>query len=128
MLTTNILSGRSAAERGIHCLIGRKQSLLTDRFCSPEDHAILEAEYKRNSKPDKAARIDIVNRVSLGEKEVQVSKNKECCHLVRFKTLSDLRGTSSGAWAEFWYLDLVSEPSSNDASKVEATAATRGLL
>lgn len=40
---------------------------------SPEDQAILEAEYQRNSKPDKAARMSIVNRVALGEKEVQVS-------------------------------------------------------
>lgn len=43
---------------------------------SPEDHAILEAEYAQNSKPDKAARMSIVNRVALGEKEVQVS----ICH------------------------------------------------
>jgi len=42
---------------------------------SPEDHAILEIEYERNSKPDKAARIAIVSRVALGEKEVQVSKD-----------------------------------------------------
>ena len=45
--------------------------LLTCTF-SPEDHAILEAEYQRNPKPDKAARASIVNRVALGEKEVQV--------------------------------------------------------
>ncbi|KKK15280.1 hypothetical protein P175DRAFT_0522635 [Aspergillus ochraceoroseus IBT 24754] len=42
------------------------------RRTSPEDHAILEAEYQRNPKPDKAARTNIVNRVSLGEKEVQI--------------------------------------------------------
>lgn len=41
-------------------------------FYSPEDQAILEAEYQRNPKPDKAARIAIVGRVALGEKEVQV--------------------------------------------------------
>lgn len=40
---------------------------------SPEDHAILEAEYAKNSKPDKAARMNIVSRIALGEKEVQVS-------------------------------------------------------
>lgn len=45
---------------------------LTVGLDSPEDHAILEAEYQRNPKPDKTARADIVNRVSLGEKEVQV--------------------------------------------------------
>ena len=39
---------------------------------SPEDHAILETEYQLNSKPDKIARLSIVKRVALGEKEVQV--------------------------------------------------------
>lgn len=39
----------------------------------PEDQAILEAEYKRNPKPNKAARADIVEKVTLNEKEVQVS-------------------------------------------------------
>lgn len=43
---------------------------------SPEDHAILEQEYQRNPKPDKIARTNIVNRVSLGEKEVQVGDAK----------------------------------------------------
>ncbi|KAJ5493054.1 hypothetical protein N7539_001800 [Penicillium diatomitis] len=42
------------------------------RRTSPEDHAILEAEYQKNPKPDKLARTQIVNRVSLGEKEVQI--------------------------------------------------------
>ena len=41
--------------------------------CSPEDQAILEVEYEKNCKPDKAARSEIVKRVTLGEKEVQVS-------------------------------------------------------
>ncbi|KAF2838416.1 hypothetical protein M501DRAFT_1005306 [Patellaria atrata CBS 101060] len=39
---------------------------------SLEDQQTLEAEYQRNPKPDKAARIDIVSRVALGEKEVQI--------------------------------------------------------
>jgi hypothetical protein len=43
---------------------------------SPEDHAILESEYQQNPKPDKVARTNIVNRVSLGEKEVQVCDAK----------------------------------------------------
>ncbi|KAE8404527.1 hypothetical protein BDV37DRAFT_114502 [Aspergillus pseudonomiae] len=42
------------------------------RRTSPEDHAVLEAEYQRNPKPDKTARASIVSRVSLGEKEVQI--------------------------------------------------------
>jgi hypothetical protein len=40
---------------------------------SPQDHAILEAAYQKNSKPDKVQRAQIVSQVSLGEKEVQVS-------------------------------------------------------
>jgi hypothetical protein len=39
---------------------------------SPEDQTILEAAYNRDPKPDKAARLEIVEQVSLGEKEVQV--------------------------------------------------------
>lgn len=35
---------------------------------------ILEEAYSRNPKPDKQARLDIVNRVSLNEKEVQVCR------------------------------------------------------
>ncbi|OJJ00279.1 hypothetical protein ASPVEDRAFT_81855 [Aspergillus versicolor CBS 583.65] len=42
------------------------------RRTSPEDYAILEAEYQRNPKPDKVSRASIVSRVSLGEKEVQI--------------------------------------------------------
>ncbi|EKG20838.1 Homeobox [Macrophomina phaseolina MS6] len=42
------------------------------RRTSPEDQKVLEAEYQRNTKPDKAARLEIVKRVALGEKEVQI--------------------------------------------------------
>jgi hypothetical protein len=35
---------------------------------------MLEAEYKQNPKPNKAARAEIVEKVSLNEKEVQVRK------------------------------------------------------
>jgi len=42
---------------------------------SPGDQAVLEAEYEKNSKPDKAARADVVKHTALGEKEVQVSSN-----------------------------------------------------
>lgn len=44
-----------------------------NQMLSPEDQLILESEYRKNSKPDKAARMAIVERVALGEKEVQVS-------------------------------------------------------
>ncbi|TVY83353.1 Homeobox protein YOX1 [Lachnellula suecica] len=39
---------------------------------SPSDQAILEAEYKLNPKPSKAARAEIVEKVTLNEKEVQI--------------------------------------------------------
>ncbi|OJD16973.1 hypothetical protein AJ78_02907 [Emergomyces pasteurianus Ep9510] len=42
------------------------------RRTSPDDQKILEAEYQRNPKPDRATRAEIVNRVTLGEKEVQI--------------------------------------------------------
>ncbi|EXJ54617.1 hypothetical protein A1O7_09958 [Cladophialophora yegresii CBS 114405] len=42
------------------------------RRTSPQDHAILEAAYQKNSKPDKVQRAQIVSQVSLGEKEVQI--------------------------------------------------------
>jgi hypothetical protein len=44
------------------------------RRTSPQDHALLEMAYQRNSKPDKNERIEIVSQVELGEKEVQVSQ------------------------------------------------------
>lgn len=44
-----------------------------DETChSPEDQAILEAAFQLCPKPDKAARMALVDRVALGEKEVQV--------------------------------------------------------
>ncbi len=39
---------------------------------SPQDHAILEAAYLKNSKPDKSERAQIVSQVNMSEKEVQV--------------------------------------------------------
>lgn len=42
-------------------------------FSSPKDQAILEAEYKHNPKPNKAARAVIMEKVDLNEKELQVS-------------------------------------------------------
>jgi hypothetical protein len=56
------------------------EKLTNNVSSSPEDHAILEAAYLRNSKPDKAERTAIVSSVALGEKEVQVRKktNARC--------------------------------------------------
>lgn len=69
---------------------------------SPEDHAILEAEYQQNPKPDKAARANIVSRVSLGEKEVQVRL---------LNNVQSLKYRPPNAFA--WFsLDMVPESSS----------------
>lgn len=43
---------------------------------SKEDEEVLKAEYLRNPKPDKAARMEIVTKVALGEKEVQVCSSR----------------------------------------------------
>ncbi|KAF1849340.1 uncharacterized protein K460DRAFT_89260 [Cucurbitaria berberidis CBS 394.84] len=45
---------------------------LTTTSCSKEDEDVLKAEYLNNPKPDKAARLEIVRKVALGEKEVQI--------------------------------------------------------
>lgn len=56
-----------------HLTIHRiKQTKLTTATCSKEDEDVLKAEYLQNAKPDKAARLAIVRKVALGEKEVQV--------------------------------------------------------
>ncbi|KAK5116965.1 hypothetical protein LTR62_006686 [Meristemomyces frigidus] len=39
---------------------------------SPDDQEVLEAAYKYDPKPDKAARLELVKRTALGEKEVQI--------------------------------------------------------
>jgi hypothetical protein len=44
---------------------------------------ILEEAYTTNPKPDKQARFDIVQRVSMTEKEVQV-RNRRCLQLAVF--------------------------------------------
>jgi hypothetical protein len=44
----------------------------TDGCHSPDDQKILEEEFLLNQRPDKATRLNIVSRVSLGEKEVQI--------------------------------------------------------
>lgn len=54
--------------RVYRCLLTRACFVVS----SPEDHKILETEYKRNPKPDKTVRANIAGQVSLGEKEVQV--------------------------------------------------------
>lgn len=39
---------------------------------SPEDQKVLEEEFARNPKPDKPSRLEIIKKVALGEKEIQV--------------------------------------------------------
>ncbi|PSR92071.1 hypothetical protein BD289DRAFT_481221 [Coniella lustricola] len=80
-------SPRSTQESTVHCAESQDrtdpdssfQSNASERHpkgkrkrTAAKDKAILEAAYNANPKPDKAARLDIVKRVSLNEKEVQI--------------------------------------------------------
>ena len=64
--------------------------MLTEFCCRAEDKAILEEAYLKNSKPDKAARLELLSRVSMhNEKAVQVSPAP-----VRMGLASQLRDAS----------------------------------
>jgi hypothetical protein len=52
--------------------------MVSDKRASTEDQSILEEAYKRDPKPDKAARQELVKQVALGEKEVQVGNCVQC--------------------------------------------------
>ncbi|KAJ5551089.1 hypothetical protein N7461_005787 [Penicillium sp. DV-2018c] len=91
------------------------------RRTSPEDHAILESEYQRNPKPDKAARTSIVNRVSLGEKEVQIwFQNRRQNDRRKSKPLQphELLGPRSGT------LHSSGQPSSDDNALAERRSSS----
>lgn len=60
---------------------------------SPEDQMILEAEYKKNPKPNKTARAEIVKLVKLNAKEIQVGK----LYWTRLIALLDA----------FWYTEII---------------------
>lgn len=77
---------------------------------SPEDQAILEAAYLRDFKPDKAARLELVKQVGLGEKEVQVC--------LGFVSLSQSRPRAEE------FPDLVPESKTDLSSEVEATSSS----
>lgn len=72
--TANRLPAKSAKGPGKanECHAHRVHGSDTHELQSPEDQEILEAAYKHDPKPDKTARMSLVERVSLGEKEVQV--------------------------------------------------------
>jgi hypothetical protein len=52
---------------------------LTTTSCSKEDEDVLKAEYLINPKPDRTARLEIVNKVALGEKEVIPPRHECAC-------------------------------------------------
>ncbi|CAO2651964.1 Nn.00g002470.m01.CDS01 [Neocucurbitaria sp. VM-36] len=65
------------------------------RRTSKEDEDILKAEYLKNPKPDKAARLEIVSKVALGEKEVQIwFQNKRQNDRRRSRPLDSSSGAS----------------------------------
>jgi len=72
-------------------------SSLTTTLCSKEDEDVLKSYYLKNPKPDKTARLEIVTKVALGEKEVQV------------RPLILLHVTSVRVLANMHSLDLVSK-------------------
>lgn len=59
---------------------------------------ILEDAYKNNPKPDKQARLDIVNRVSLNEKEVQVRVYRQLLDDLNYTNLPERRVSSTLAF------------------------------
>lgn len=83
---------------------------------SPEDHAILEAEYQKNSKPDKAARAEIVKKVSLEEKAVQV------CHSEGYHDLGTVAVIAMTDQSK--HIDLVPKPTTKRPQKVASIAAS----
>ncbi|CAK1355845.1 unnamed protein product [Cercospora beticola] len=50
----------------------KRQARQKRKRTSPDDQAVLEAAYKKDPKPDKAARLQLVEQVALTEKEVQI--------------------------------------------------------
>ncbi|QSZ30275.1 hypothetical protein DSL72_004797 [Monilinia vaccinii-corymbosi] len=66
--TTNVPLREEAAENEGKLEGGKQKRKRT----SPKDQAFLEAQYKENPKPNKAARAEIVKSVRLNEKEVQI--------------------------------------------------------
>ncbi|KAL9604021.1 MAG: hypothetical protein Q9219_000783 [cf. Caloplaca sp. 3 TL-2023] len=60
------------AHRAFPSASGSSTVRQTRRRTSPEDQAILEAAYRNDPKPDKAARAELAHRVSLNEKEISI--------------------------------------------------------
>ncbi|KAF2710006.1 hypothetical protein K504DRAFT_377165 [Pleomassaria siparia CBS 279.74] len=68
-----LVHSQRTVEQGLPYVISNKPlARQKRRRTSKEDEDILRAEYVKNCKPDKAARMQIVNKVSLAEKEVQI--------------------------------------------------------
>lgn len=72
---------------------------------------MLKAEYLRNPKPDKTARLEIITKVALGEKEVQV----RCSRVTSVRAYANTNPAS----------DLVSEP---QAERPPTLAASRAII
>ncbi|KAL8658373.1 MAG: hypothetical protein Q9226_001049 [Calogaya cf. arnoldii] len=60
------------------------------RRTSPEDQAVLESAYQKNSKPDKAERTELLSKVSLGEKELSVRAPTSFLPETRVLSLAEL--------------------------------------
>lgn len=86
-------------------------------FYSPKDQAILEAEYKQNPKPNKAARAEIVVKVDLNEKEVQVCILAAVVAVMLPRVVCKMRSVADIS-------DMVPEPKTNQPQKVQAVITT----
>lgn len=99
-----------------------------------KDKGVLEAAYNANPKPDKPARLEIVSRVSLNEKEVQVSSTtlpstQEGILLpihLPDASLPQSRDFSPTQWPTANVsLDMVSEPTTERPTKVASFVPAR---
>jgi hypothetical protein len=87
-------------------------------LCRAADKLILERAYKANAKPDKFARQEIVNQVSLNEKEVQARFSKPA--------RSRMCSTSpSHVLTLVCLADMVSEPAAERPTQVAAALSPR---
>ncbi|KAF1986470.1 hypothetical protein K402DRAFT_355898 [Aulographum hederae CBS 113979] len=101
-LEAEAASGSSPSSIGSHAFVVHSQDTLQQNLppdvdnkplvrqkrkrTSAEDQAILETEFLRNPRPDRASRISIVKRVALGEKEVQIwfqNRRQKACRQSR---------------------------------------------
>lgn len=89
---------------------------------SPEDQKILEEEFQKTSRPNKATRQDIVSRVALGEKEVQIWFQNRRQASRRKSRESDSHGSASHPPSDISDGSVVSSMPNDASDNVEKDA------